>query len=232
MNIEKPVIVFSLDVDWINDEILEWVLNLFNDNGLPVTVFATHETNLLKRLNDYVEIGIHPDFLNEHDHERIITDLLRIYPDARGVRSHGLFEYSNLMNIYWKHNLVWDSTQLLYLCSHISPYRHPSGLIRLPIFWEDDDYFSFDPDWEIESLGLDKPGVKCFDFHPIHLRLNTFSDEQYTFVKDRNFSHESIQDAEYKGNDKGILVFFQRVCHYILKHKLDVFSLGEVCSWV
>ena len=229
MKIKEPKIVFSLDIDVVSDEILEWALNLFKDNGLPVTVFATHETDLLKGVEKDVEVGIHPDFFNKSDHEKVVKDLLRICPGAQGVRSHGLFEYSNLMNIYWKHNLLWDSSQLLYLYPNIRPYRHPSGLVRLPIFWEDDDYFSCNPDWKVENLGLEKPGVKCFDFHPIHLRLNSFSSEQYDFVKERNFSPESIREAEYKGKDKGILVFFHRFCHYVIKNNLDVYTIGEIC---
>jgi len=232
MTIDEPVIVFSLDVDDVSDEILEWALKLFRDNCLPVTVFATHKTAVLENPGDDVEIGIHPDFFRNDDHEQVIKDLLLMYPDARGVRSHGLFEYSNLMNVYRKHNLVWDSSQLLYQCTHIKPYLHPSGLIRLPIFWEDDDYFTCNPDWKIESLGLDKPGVKCFDFHPIHLRLNTHSPEQYAYVKDRDFTKESIREAEYNVPDKGILLFFRRVCDYVHKHDPDVVTVGEVCSWV
>lgn len=232
MDIEKPVIVFSLDCDWAKDEVLEWALKLFKDNGLPVTVFATHKTDLLLGTqSDALEVGIHPDFYNKDNHREIIKDLLNIYPDAKGVRSHCLFEYADLMNIYKDHDLAWDSSQLLYLHPHLSPYRHPSGLVRLPIFWEDDDYFSCGPDWKVEKLGLERPGVKCFDFHPVHLCLNTFAPEQYVFAKERQFSSRAVEEAAYKGSDKGTLAFFHKISDYVKKNNLSVSTLGEVCAW-
>ena len=108
---------------------------------------------------------------------------------------------------------------------------HPSGLVRLPIFWEDDDYFSCSPDWDIGTLGLDRPGVKCFDFHPIHLYLNTYSPDQYRHAKQNRFSSESLKEAEYNGSDKGIRSLFSKLCDYIKDNNIEVLTVGEVCSW-
>ncbi len=232
--LKRSVVVFSLDVDWVSDDILEWTLHLFADEGWPVTVFATHETKLLKqsfnRAN--IDVGIHPDFFNQTDHAQVIEQLMRLYPTANGVRSHGLFEYANLMPLYRQFGLQWDSSQLLYLCPHIRPYRHPSGLVRLPIIWEDDDYFSNEPDWNIAAIGIDQPGVKCFDFHPIHLYLNSYTASQYSFVKENQFAKQAIEEAKYKGKDKGILSFFCKLTDFIKTHDITVSTINQVCSWV
>lgn len=234
MKDDEVIIVFSLDADWVSDEILEWAIGLFKNEGWPVTVFATNASEVLRRSHNdpYVDISIHPDFFQNNDHEKTILELIKLFPDSKGVRSHGLFEYANLLNLYRKHGLSWDSSQLLYLCRNIMPYRHPSGLIRLPIFWEDDDYFSDNPDWRVERLGLEKSGVKCFDFHPIHLFLNTYIASQYTYAKERHFSHQALDDARYNGNDKGIYNFFIHLSEYIRQHSLKVSRMEEVCSWV
>lgn len=224
-------IVFSMDVDWVPDFVLAWAIHQFKAQGFPVTVFATHETEVLREPSDGVEVGIHPDFFSHADHKKHLQELKVLYPEAKGVRAHGLFEYSNLMNMYRSYGLQWDSSQLLYLCSHIMPYRHPSGLIRLPVFFEDDDYFHDNPDWIIDNLNLDKPGVKCFDFHPIHLFLNTYSSSQYLYVKEKNFSRESIERARYQGDDKGVYSFLLRLTQHIRCHSLKVLKMEEVCSW-
>jgi hypothetical protein len=135
-------VVFTLDADWADDEILAFALDVFKKREIPVTVFATDETPLLLEPGAGVEVGIHPNFFGAADHRAVVEALLSSYPDAKGVRSHGLFEYSNLLAEYKALGLEWDCGQQLYLCQGLRPYRHPSGLVRLPMFWEDDDYFS------------------------------------------------------------------------------------------
>lgn len=223
-------IVFSLDVDWAPDPVLEWALAQFTGRGLPVTVFATHATELLRHPPQGVEVGIHPDFFRNSDHERHVRELLDLYPDARGVRSHGLFEYSNLIDCYRRCGLHWDSSQLLYRCDHIRPYRHPSGLVRLPIYWEDDDYFSDNPDWDITRLHLDRPGVKCFDFHPIHLYLNSVSGEQYRKAREASFAMEALEPLRYTGSDKGVWSFFKALCAQIAAYRYPVTTIGGLCQ--
>ena len=227
----ESVIAFSLDVDWADDEMLAYALQLFRDKKIPLTVFATHKTKILYDPPDGIDIGIHPNFFYTKRHRNVVADLLRLYPNARGVRSHGLFEYSNLMDTYNDLGLAWDSSQLLYLCSHIKPYRHPSGIVRLPIFWEDDDYLRLQPDWAVEKLNLREPGVKCLDFHPAHLRINSFSPDQYCHVKKHKFSKAAVAEAEYKGRGKGIRNFFNDVVRFIAQNKLAISTCKEVALW-
>jgi hypothetical protein len=195
-------------------------------------VTTTHQTPVVNVQREGVETGIHPDFFRNTEHEKHVRELLTLYPAAKGVRAHGLFEYSGLLETYRRCGLQWDSSQLLYLCPNITPYRHPSGLVRLPIFWEDDDYFGQSPDWKVSSLGLDRPGVKCFDFHPIHLRLNTHTAEQYRHAKEGSFSEAAIQEATYSGNDKGTLGLFFRLCEWLQAQDAKVLTMGEVIAWV
>jgi hypothetical protein len=229
----EPVIVFSMDQDWVPDPILEWSLSLFNDYKIPVTVFSTHASPFLtKAVGPELEIGIHPDFFRNAEHEKHIRDLLKIYPRAKGVRSHGLFEYSGLLDIYKKAGLEWDSTPLHYLQPDIRPFSHPSGITRIPIFWEDDDYFSLKPDWKIDSLGLEKPGIKCFDFHPIHLCLNTEKPERYQKVKAMQFDEAVIKANTNPSENQGTLAFFHQLCHYVRSRNLRTALLGEIAKWV
>jgi Polysaccharide deacetylase len=231
MDIDDQTVAFSLDMDWVNDSILAWSLMQFEEAGLPVTIFASHRTSVLRTESRHIEIALHPNFFGRDDPKKVVSELKSLYPESKGVRAHGLFEYSNLMDIYIEQGICWDSTQLLYLCPHIMPYKHPSGLTGLPIYWEDDDYIDHHPDWILNNIRINSPGIKCFDFHPIHMYLNSISMRQYQNVKKKAFDLDAIESNRYSGEDKGVFVFFKTIAAYIKAKKIPVASIGEICGW-
>jgi hypothetical protein len=230
--LKNETFIFSIDVDWVDDITLEWTMDLFKTSNLPLTIFATHKTEILSKFNFDYEIGIHPNFLNiiQDDHAAVIKDLMKMFPSAKGVRSHGLYEYSNLLELYKKNGLEWDSSQLLYLCKNISPYLHPSELVRLPIFWEDDDYIPLAKNWNLSELHLEQEGIKCFDFHPVHLRLNTCDPRQYAMLKGNGFNEEGFRKYSNKDDSKGIYSIFLKLVEYIKKKQIPTCKIGDICS--
>ena len=94
-------IIFSFDIDWAPEYMLEYLYTLIEEHDLKATIFATHESFITKGLAKEIEIGIDQNVLHKpfNEHSRIIDELLEIYPNAVGIRNHGLFEYSNLWNI-------------------------------------------------------------------------------------------------------------------------------------
>jgi hypothetical protein len=228
MKFNGPKIIFTLDTDWCSEAVLAWTLERFVEKKIPITVFATGFYSCLNDFKEEVEIGIHPNFFSEQDHRKVVGTLMDIYPGAQSVRSHGLFEYSGLLNIYREFGLKLDSTPLMYLCEGITPYNHPSGLLRVPIFWEDDDYFSQSPDWEPVNLKLESNGIKCFDFHPIHLKLNSVSYEQYGNFKDSGFQDNIIEDFITVSSRIGIMSYWLKLMSYIEENKLDIIKLMDL----
>ena len=55
--------IFSIDVDFVPDYILNDTIELLKTHKLKSTVFFTHDTGLLNVLedNDYFEVGVHPN---------------------------------------------------------------------------------------------------------------------------------------------------------------------------
>ena len=51
-------------------------------------------------------------------------------------------------------------------------------LIRLPYFWEDDTHLIYNDSSDVEFY-LKTNGLKIFDFHPIHIFLNTENLDRY-----------------------------------------------------
>lgn len=181
-------IYVTLDVDWANDPVLEWTLDLLEDQGVPATIFVTHDTPLFKRLRTGAsfEIGLHPNFrplLAEKNHpdnaESILDRVRELAPEAVSVRSHALVDGSDLMALFARRGLTHESNLLLPFApgQELRPFKSHNGMIRVPYGWEDDVHCLHvaagrAADWRPDRV-LAAPGLKVVNFHPAHLYLNT-----------------------------------------------------------
>ena len=173
----------TFDMDWAHDDVLSFVLDWLECKSIKATWFVTHNTPLLDRIrsNKLMEVGIHPNFNSLLDGkgdvggaERILDELLELVPEAKSIRSHSLFQSGTLQNMF-------KSKGLLYDCNHFVPFHQDlemrpwaiwNGLIKVPHGWEDDICFMSDKDFSV-SLIKQCTGLCVFDFHPIHVYLNT-----------------------------------------------------------
>jgi len=183
---EKLFLTF--DIDWVNDDVLGFSIDLVEKFNLPATWFVTHETKLLERIreNPMFELGIHPnynflldgDFRNGKSINEIIDNMLKIVPEAVSVRAHALTYSSKIMEVYANKGLKYECSYYIDNNNINKPWQHPSGLIQVPHIWEDDVAYlkeTFD-NLEFKSK---LSGIKVFDFHPFHLFLNTDSNAMY-----------------------------------------------------
>ena len=181
----------TFDIDWANDDVLNYCIDSLEVNSVKATFFVTHETPVLERLrkSNLFELGIHPNFnfLLNSDHrygknyKEVIDYYLNMVPDAVSVRSHSLTQNGPIVDEFIRRGLVYDVNLLLMYLSEIElkpiPY-YTKGFTRLPYYWEDDTYILYNQKVEIPKL-LSRPGLKIFDFHPIHVFLNTSDLRQY-----------------------------------------------------
>lgn len=178
-----------MDVDWAPDAVLEYAVEWFDDRGIPITVFATHDTPLLHgRDPARVEIGIHPNLSRLHlDEEdlvkRTIGELLETYPQAKGVRCHSLVQSNRLIDWFTDLGLEYDADEFRPYEDSLKAIRWWSGLVRIPIFWEDDLHLAFRAPFDLKTLPLEGDGLGVFNFHPIHMYLNSSSLEHYHEVR-------------------------------------------------
>jgi len=138
-------IVISLDTDWASDFIIEYCINLLDKYSCKAVFFATNDSNLLKNLNSKeFEIGIHPNFNNSlNDLEKPIKDLMNIYPNSIGGRSHGLFVSSSIISNYKKFGLKYESNNFLFLHPKLIITERYKDFKSVPFFWSDDKYLEF-----------------------------------------------------------------------------------------
>lgn len=202
-------VYITFDIDWAHDEVLSSTIDLVEYYDVCATWFVTHQTPALQRLkkNPKFELGIHPNFnfLLSGDNkvginsEMIIDQSLELVADAVSVRSHSMTQNSFLLQLFKDKGLTHD-------CNHFIPYQADvelkpwklwNGLIKCPYFWEDDIDCLYD-DLTIEKT-FDCRGIKIYDFHPIHIFLNTEKIDRY---QNSRSLHQKPDELKNFINDK------------------------------
>jgi hypothetical protein len=193
----------TLDIDWAPDYAIDFAAELLIEAQVRATWFVTHNSAAIERLRQHphlFELGIHPNFLSPSTHGVTESEILRhcmnLVPEARVVRTHGLFQSSNLLEkIIDETPISVDVSLFLPHASAVKPvvYYWESGkqLVRLPYIWED-DFEMVRPDgiWDLGSMIDSSEGLVIMDFHPIHIFLNSKTLSTYKLV--RSFGRLSV----------------------------------------
>lgn len=182
----------TIDIDWVHDDILKDSIDLIEKYDVAATWFVTHDTPLLARLreNPKFELGIHPNFnfllhhdtRNGKDADEVLDKLLAIVPEARSIRSHSTTQSSYLLDLFVQKGLSHECNSFIPAQSgmQLRPWQLYSGLIRIPYFWEDDVHCLYPENERYHIAELTAaPGLKVFDFHPIHIFMNTEHLDRY-----------------------------------------------------
>jgi len=190
-------IVLSFDLDWASDEVIDYTYQKVKKAGVKATFFVTHPTPMIEKFtNDpKVQLGLHPNFnsfFSSEEKESVkesfeyLSNLKRsLLPSTKIIRSHSLTTSSLLLSQFWELGFEISSNYAMYGQSGICPFHHPSGMVEMPIFFGDDGYISFKNSKYLPSfsdeylLESDFIGFRNFNFHPIHVALNTISIKQY-----------------------------------------------------
>jgi hypothetical protein len=199
----------SLDVDWAPDYVLADLRALIGDLSFPITLFHTHRTPEVARLLEIkgAECAIHPNFMNTSDPGGRLSELKKDFPAARGIRSHGLYYHSGLLPHFHRAGLDYFSNDLHFLEDGLRPHFDWSGMTRLPIYWEDDVHaIYFAGSYDLDALKLDRPGLKVFNFHPVHIFLNTSDMHDYLRIKPDLASEKGA--LRHRREGKGVRTLF------------------------
>ena len=238
---EEPVVCFTSDIDWASEDMIKKTFQLLGLKSLKITIFNTHQSSELKTklINKEIDMLIHPNFLPNSSHgnsfEEIIENCLKFCPEAKGFRSHRYFEVNDIFEIFNKYGFKYFSNFCTRCENYLRPNLHRSGLLSIPIFFEDGGFLLMDPTLNFNNFleNFSKPGLKVINFHPAHICFNT-PDFQYTRkIKDsvsrkewNNLSAENLKRIEY---DKfGIRNFIENMIEYTQKKNMKLVSLEEI----
>src|SRR6266568_176528 len=190
----EPVFVLTSDQDWSP----EWANAIFLERvrqwGQPVHMFRTSPS---PDLDDEVkkgtlEQGWHPNFMPGSSHgatvEEVVQYCQRVFPGARTARAHCFAEDSFRMRALAKAGIIADSQNPTPCQGYLLPLIHPSGILRLPVYFEDDVAFdAADRTFSVDVFrkSLFSPGLKILNFHPTFVGCNTPSLAHYASVRDK-----------------------------------------------
>jgi hypothetical protein len=200
----------TFDIDWAHDEVLNHTIEMVEKVDVCATWFITHDTPVLNRLreNPKFELGIHPNFnflLNGNtskgkNSNEIIDEILEVVPDAKSVRSHSMTQSSKILQMFVEKGLKYDCNHFIPAQAEIElkPWELWNGLIKVPYYWEDDIACIYGDPLNFDVL-LNRKGIKVFDFHPIHVFLNTNDIHLYEETKSHHRKKDMLLSKKFNG---------------------------------
>ena len=218
-------VLITLDVDWAPDWMIRDAIRILDDAGVKATFFATHESEAITALQgqDNFEVGIHPNLLPDSSQgetaEEVLGNLKRWFPDALSCRTHSLWQNERFLKLACEeYGIRYDCSIYLPGCPHVRPHRlrysdNGPDLMRVPHVFQDNMFLYTGKPLRLESLGLPFPGLKIFNFHPVHIAMNTSSSSHYAALRIPEHFQRSTR-AEMEGeihHGTGVRTLFKEV---------------------
>lgn len=222
--------VLTFDVDWASESIIRYVIDILLPLNISATFFCTHDSEILKEYDNKFELGIHPDLNDTLEFEEKILELKSIYQNAIGVRAHGLVTSSKIYQIYVKLGLKYDASVFTPECISVGYFKRLRKLICFPYFFEDDDFFAVKRNFDLSEIDLKSNGLRIFNFHPIHIFLNTPSMEYYNSYKKYYQNPKKLYENKYNG--RGTETLFLDLLNYIVKNNIKTATLENIYEGV
>jgi len=210
MREQTPQALLTIDVDWAPDFMIRSLANTLAGASVRSTWFVTHASEAideLRRRPDMYELGIHPNFLAGSSHgqtpEEVIRHCMDLVPEAVCMRTHSLVQSTRLLETVVRLSPVRvDLSLFLPGIPAIGPLiQHVASplLVRVPYSWEDDDEMARPvPCWD-HKAHLRVGGPVIFDFHPVHVFLNSSSMQAYNALKSKTGSLDDLSERETAG---------------------------------
>lgn len=235
---------FTSDVDWASDYPIKLLVEYFNANDIPLTIFMTHNSAYLEseKGNPKLEFGIHPNFIQPSTQGANIDEIVaychRVNPDARAVRCHRWFSsndiYENFLNI----GIKYESN----ICTGfnlVNPFINRAGMVSFPTFFEDGAYLYHKLDLNFKNTRgmFAEKGLYVINMHPMHFAVNTPYFKYMRDIKDsmppdnwNNLTKDTITAMKYDG--LGIRSYIEELVKYILVNNIPTYTLGEVYNYM
>lgn len=166
------------------------------------------------------EVCAHPFLEPGGDWSAALQAARRDFPEAQGWRSHSCV-YSHMVALQLaEQGYSYASTHTELGRIGAKPFKESWGLWHIPIYYMDNLDFSYQRFWPSEqrrafssdfiNAALHGDGVYVFDFHPVHLLLNSPSADWYLAQRGAFAEGVDLEDIRYSGY--GAADFFSALC--------------------
>jgi hypothetical protein len=223
--------------EWATDYFVRWVRSL----GLPVHVFQTNPSAVLGAAADIPGLsrGWHPNFLPGSSHGSDATDVVAALsaalPPADSFRSHGFGESFVALVELAKAGFLTDSQHPSAFSGHIVPAVHATGVVRLPVWFEDDIWMRLSDERRsgLAPLlpGMESPGLKVLNLHPVHIALNSPGIDFYESVRSRLYEGDGeIPRTELAFSGWGVRDLVEEIVGLVRESGDEFFSFGALAE--
>jgi hypothetical protein len=204
------LICLSFDTDHVDQPRMEEFLRDVPFPGVG-TFFCTERYEALD--GGPHELCPHPTLEEGGDWTAELDRKREEFPEARGVRTHTCINSHPISIEFHRRGFEWVSARDEPGRRGITPYREAWGVWHVPIYYMDNMDFSFGDYWpgasdgpfgsELLEAATRESGLYVFDFHPIHLMLNSTSAQEYFARRDRFKAGEPIEELRCEGYGAG-----------------------------
>jgi hypothetical protein len=203
----EPIITF--DIDWAHDDIIFDVHHLVASFKMETSWMVTHKSDYLEDLRKSAncELGIHPnfnyllsgDFKLGKSAEEVIERMMTLVPSSKVVRSHSVCQSSRISQYFWRLGIKFESNDYMpaSMISVVQPWELEMGITKVPYFFAD-ELACLRPTPSITEL-FRRAGLKVFNFHPIHVFLNTESLDRYERTRPLHQNPKELVKHRFQG---------------------------------
>ena len=226
------------DVDFVSDDFLEIAYQPLKK--LPLTVFMTGKSEYLEKeiqKNTLWEVEPHPNFCSGSTHgnsqKEVFETIKAFQGEGMGFRCHKYYSSNEIEEEFVQQGFAYASNICTDL-SNISPFWDRCGIFQIPIFFEDGGYLKYHGIPKVEEISkkMTQDGIYVFNFHPIHLVLNSFDFNEVRCFKDsmssKHYSSLSAKDAFlYRNTGYGVADFLKELLEYAGKYEINFINLKQ-----
>ena len=138
-------------------------------------------------------------FENQVQPKQVLNELLDVVPDAKSVRSHSLFHSERLVDVFYDFGLSHISNCFIPYGAGIDvrPFSIWENMVMVPHCWQDNVALRMDLAFPDKSELLKSHFV--FNFHPIHIFLNTEKVERYELSRPFHQDPDKLISKRFNG---------------------------------
>jgi len=209
------MIILTFDTDYMRPDWMSAFMNRYPN--LPKSTFFLHKDSL-DWDSDFHEINEHPTIVDLHEFS--LSTNLGHPIRGKGLRSHSCVS-SHMLSVNWaKSGIKYQSQETRWGQTYKSPERTAWGIYEFPISYMDNQDLWIEKNWthkhekfsqSLIDLATQSSEIFLFDFHPLHIALNTKSVDDYALKKESLEFHMSKAWGEPTEFGEGVRDFFEKV---------------------